>query len=132
MEKLIKAVIFDNGFNNVINSGNIQEVNTTIEDKGVKFTVTTITGDDLKLWIGYEIENEDLMLGKIRFINKADGKDLSWSYISNEDKGYIEVHIENLVKDFKMEIEVYKDDPSFHTRFSELDEKTISDFHKFL
>ncbi|MBU3114457.1 DUF4179 domain-containing protein [Clostridium lacusfryxellense] len=127
LEALIKVVNFDSGFKNVIDNGNIQEVNTTIEDKGVKFTVTTITGDDLKLWIGYEIENKDLRFGKIRFINKADGKELPWSIISQESKGYIEVAIEGLVKDFKMEIEVYKDDPSFNKPFSELDEKAKND-----
>ena len=132
LNKLVKAVSFDKGFNNVIASGNIQEVTTTIEDKGAKFTVTTIVGDDLKLWIGYELEGENLMLGEIvKFKNQADGKDLRWiGYTPNEDKNYIEVHMDRLVKDFKMEVDIYTDDPSFHTRLTELDEKAISDMQQ--
>ncbi|MEK6263962.1 MAG: DUF4179 domain-containing protein, partial [Clostridium sp.] len=119
LDKLIKIVSFDKGFNNVIKNGNIQELGITIEDKGVKFTVTEVAGDDLKLWIGYEIECEDLiedenlMLGKIiKFKNKADGKYLPWSVIG-QDKDYMEVHMDRVVKDFEIEIEVYKDNPSF-------------------
>jgi hypothetical protein len=131
-DKLIKIVTFDKGFKNVIENGNIQQVNTTIEDKGIKFTVTEIAGDDLKIWIGYEIESEDLRLGQIiKFKNKTDGKDLPWiGYIPEDGKNYIEVHMDRLVKDFEMEIDVYKDDPSFHTVISGLDEKSISDIKK--
>jgi hypothetical protein len=131
LNKFVEVVSFDKGFKNVIDNGNIQEVNTTIEDKGVKFTVTTIAGDDLKLWIGYELEGEELILGKIKFKNKINGKELPWfGYIPEEDKDYIEVHMDRLVKDFQMEIEVYKDDPSFHTEMAGLDEKTLSDMKK--
>ncbi|MBK5242493.1 DUF4179 domain-containing protein [Clostridium sp.] len=136
LDKLIKIVSYDKGFNNVINNGNIQEVGTAIEDKGVKFTVTEVAGDDLKLWIGYEIESEDLiedeslMLGKIiKFKNKADGKYLPWSVIG-QDKDYMEVHMDRVVKDFEIEIAVYKDNPSFHIARSELDEKAISDIEQ--
>ncbi|MGH4123537.1 MAG: DUF4179 domain-containing protein [Clostridium sp.] len=129
LNKLIEVVTFDKGFKTVVDNGNVQEVNTTIEDKGVKFTVTTIAGDDLKLWIGYELQGEGLILGKIvRFRNEANGKELPWiGYEPEEGKDYIEVHMDRLVKDFKMEVEIYKDDPSFHIPSSELDEKARSD-----
>lgn len=129
LNKLIEVVSFDKGFKNVIDNGNIQEVNTTIEDKGVKFSVTTIAGDDLKLWIGYEIEGKNLVLGKmVKFKNQVDGKDLAWiGYPPEEGKNYIEVHMDRLVKNFKMEVEIYTDDPSFHKPISQLDEKAISD-----
>lgn len=128
LNKLIKVVSFDKGFKNVIANGNIQEVNTTIEDKGAKLTVTTIAGDDLNLWIGYELEDKGLRLGKIRFKDISNGKELPWFVISQEkDKNYIEVHIDRLVKNFKMEVDVYKDDPAFYTPLSQLDEKAISD-----
>ncbi|MBZ9622517.1 DUF4179 domain-containing protein [Clostridium sp. FP2] len=128
LNKLIEIVTFDKGFKNVIDNGNIQYVNTIIEDKGVKFTVNTIAGDDLKLWIGYELEGEGSILGEIKFKNKADGKDLPWMAISqDESKNYIEVNMDSLVKDFEMKIDVYKNDVSFHTPLSQLDEKAISD-----
>jgi hypothetical protein len=144
LDKLIKIVSYDKGFNNVINNGNIQEVGIAIEDKGVKFTVTEVAGDDLKLWIGYEIESEiesdnliedeDLMLGKIKFKNKADGKYLPWfGDIAREGgkyKNYIEVHMDRLVKDFEIEIEVYKDNQSFHIPLSGLDKKATSDIEQ--
>lgn len=135
LDKLIKIVSFDKGFNNVIKNGNIQEVGTTIEDKGVKFTVTEVAGDDLILWIGYEIESEDLIVGKdvilekiIKFKNKADGKYLPWSVIG-QDKDYMEIHMDRVVKDFEIEIEIYKDDPSFHITLSELNKKAINDIN---
>ncbi|MBU3130531.1 DUF4179 domain-containing protein [Clostridium tagluense] len=128
LNKLIEIVTFDKGFKNVIDNGNIQYVNTIIEDKGVKFTVNTIAGDDLKLWIGYELEGEGSILGEIKFKNKADGKDLPWMARSqDEGKKYIEVNMDSLVKDFEMKIDVYKNDVSFHTPLSQLDEKAISD-----
>jgi hypothetical protein len=129
LNKLIEVVSFDKGFKNVIAKGNIQEVNTSIENNGAKFTVTTIAGDELKLWIGYELEGGNLVLQKIiKFKNKADGKYLPWiGYTPVEGEKYIEVHMDRLVKDFQMEVEIYKDDSSFHTPLSQLDEKTISD-----
>ncbi|MBZ9685520.1 DUF4179 domain-containing protein [Clostridium estertheticum] len=134
LNKLIEVVTFDKGFKNVVDNGNIQEVNTTIEDKGVKFTVTTIAGDDLKLWIGYELQGENSTLGKVvKFKNEANGKELPWiGYIPEEGKNYIEVHMDRLVKDFKMEVEIYKDDPSFHIPYSELDEKARSDVKQLI
>ncbi|MGK0468916.1 DUF4179 domain-containing protein [Clostridium sp.] len=131
LDKLVKIVSYDKGFNNIVNNGNIQKVGTTIDDKGVQFTVTDVAGDDLKLWIGYEIEDENLMLGKIEFKNKADGKYLPWSVIGH-DKDYMEVHMDRVVKDFEIEIEVYKDDPSFHIALSELEEKAIGDIEQLL
>jgi hypothetical protein len=133
LNKFIKVISFDKGFKNVIANGNIQEVNTSIEDNGAKFTITTIAGDDLKLWIGYELEGEDLFVGNIKFKNEADGKDLPWfGYIPDADKNYIEVHMDRLVKDFKMEVAIYTDDPSFHKPLTELDEKAISDVKQLL
>ena len=131
LNKLVKAVSFDKGFKNVIDNGNIQEVNTTSEDKGIKLTVTTIAGDDLKLWIGYELKGKSSILGQIvKFKNKTDGKELPWVGFTPEGKNYIEVHMDKLVKNFKMEVEIYKDDPSFHIPLSQLNEKAISDMQQ--
>ncbi|MCB2290950.1 DUF4179 domain-containing protein [Clostridium sp. CS001] len=133
LNKLIKVVSFDKGFNNVIYNGNIQELNTTVEGNGSKFTITTITGDDLKLWIGYELENENLFVGDIKFKNVDNGKDLPWiGTIPNKDENYIKVLLDRLVKNFKMEVAIYRDDPSFHIPIHELDEKAINDIKQLL
>ncbi|MBU3156724.1 DUF4179 domain-containing protein [Clostridium estertheticum] len=124
LNKLVEFIKLDKGFDNVISSGNIQEGNITVENKGAKFTVTSVAGDKLKLWIGYELEDKGLILGKIKFKNKVDNKELPWGVIPN--KKYLEViKNESNVKDFIMEIDVYKDDVMFHKPIAELDKKTI-------
>ena len=126
LNKWVEFVSFDKGFNNIVNNGNIQEGNITVENKGAKFTITSIAGDRLKLWIGYEFENKGLIIGRIKFKNKVDNKELPWSAILNKEKNYMEVINNGLnVKEFVMEIDVYKNDAMFNKPIAELDKKAL-------
>jgi len=127
LNKWVEFVSFDKGFNNIVNGGNIQERNVTVENKGAKFTVTSIAGDKLKLWIGYDFEGKGLIIGKIKFKNKVDNKELPWIGVPNAEKNYMEVINNGInVKEFIMEIDVYKDDAMFHKPIVELDKKTLN------
>lgn len=128
LNKWVEFVSFDKGFNNIVNNGNIQEGNIAVESKGAKFTVTSIAGDRLKLWIGYEFENKGLIIGRIKFKNKVDNKELPWSAILNKENNYMEVANNGLiVKEFIMDIDVYKDDAIFNKPIAELDKKTLKE-----
>lgn len=126
LNKWVQFVDFDKGFNNIVSSGNIQEENIKVENQGASFTVTSIAGDGLKLWIGYEFEGKGLIIGRIKFKSKVDNKELPWGTMLNAKKNYMEVINTGLnVKEFIMEVDVYKDDPMFSKNVAELDKKTL-------
>lgn len=126
LKNLVQLVTYDKGFNNLTNNDRVQQINYTAEDKGVKFTVNSIVGDDLKLWIGYDLHENGLFIGQVKFKTKGDDKELPWkALISSDHKNYLEVSVDKLVKDFIMEVPVYKDDPLFHKPVAEMDEKTL-------
>lgn len=128
LNKWVEFVSFDKGFNNIVSSGNIQEENITVENKGAKFTVTSIAGDKLKLWIGYEFEGKGLNIGKVKFKNKVDNKELPWIGVPNAAKNYMEVINTGLnVKEFIMELDVYKDDAMVSKPFFKLDKTAIKE-----
>jgi hypothetical protein len=126
LNNLVQLATLDKGFNNLVNNDRIQQLNITSEDKGAKFTATTIVGDDLKLWISYNFQGEGLSVGQIKFKSMDDNTELPWSAsISPENKNYIEVSTNKLIKDFNMEVQVYKDDPLFYKPIDDLDEEAL-------
>lgn len=131
INKLVKFVTLDKGLKNVVSKGKIQKINVTAEDNGAKVIVNSIAGDNLKLWIDYDLKGDNLMIGEIKF--KASGKDteLPWDcQILREDEKLIEVSTDKLVKEFNIEFQVYKHDPAFDitsASFYELDEKAQQD-----
>jgi len=128
LNKWVEYVDFDRGFNNIVSNGNIQEGNITVENKGAKFTVTSIAGDKLKLWIGYEFEGKGLIIVNVKFKDKVTNKELPWIGVPNAKNNYMEIMSNGLnVKEFIMEIYVYKDDAMFSKPIAELDKKTLNE-----
>jgi hypothetical protein len=128
LKNLVQLVSYDSGFDNLINSERGQNINKTVEDKGAKFTVTSVVGDNLKLWIGYDFHGKNLIMGQVKFRSTEDNIILPWASIpSPEQKGYLEVSIDKLVKDFYIDVQVYKDDSSFHQPIGDVDEKSLED-----
>jgi hypothetical protein len=124
--QLVNYESYDSGFNKLVDNERFQEINLTAKDKGAKFTVTSIVGDDLKLWIGYEFQGQGLATGQIKFKTKDGNKELPWMILGSTDrKKYLDVQVDKLVKDFIMEIPVYKDNPLFKTPVAELDEEAL-------
>jgi hypothetical protein len=129
--QLVNYDSYDPGFNNLVNSERFQEINLAVEDKGAKFTVTSIIGDDLKLWIGYDFQGEGLAIGQIKFKTKDGNKELPWTAKPFIDsKNYLDVQVDRLVKDFVMEIKVYKDSPLFKTPIVDLNEETLKNLRE--
>lgn len=133
LKNLVQLVNYDKGFNNLVNNERFQKLNLTAEDKGAKFTVTNILGDNLKLWIGYNFKGNGLTIGQIKFRTKDGNKELPWmSDVSSDRKNYLVVSVDKLVKDFNIEIPVYKDDPLFNVPIADLDEETLKNMKEKL
>lgn len=125
LKKLVHLVGYDKGFDNLVSGDRIQQLNIPTEANGAKFTINTIIGDDSKLWIGYSLQGNNLLMGQIKFRTKEGNVELPWKAISSPDRdNQLDVSIDRLVKDFIMDVEIYKDDPLFHTPMVELDEET--------
>ncbi|MFL0268004.1 DUF4179 domain-containing protein [Candidatus Clostridium radicumherbarum] len=126
LKNLVQLIYHDKGFNNLVNSNRFQQLNLTATDKGASFTVNSIVGDNSKLWIGYNFTGKGLFVGEINFRTRDDNKYLPWSVVNtNEDNNNLDVSIDKLVKDFIMDVQVYRDDPLFHVPTTNLSEETL-------
>lgn len=124
--QLVNYDHYDSGFHSLVKSERFEELNLTAEDKGAKVTVKSIVGDDLKLWIGYDFQGKGLTIGQIKFKTKDGKKELPWTVLaSSYTKDYLDVQVDKLVKDFVMEIPVYKDDPAFKTPITDLNDEAV-------
>ncbi|MFL0247166.1 DUF4179 domain-containing protein [Candidatus Clostridium stratigraminis] len=126
LKNLVQLIYHDKGFNNLVNSNRFQQLNLTATDKGASFTVNSIVGDNSKLWIGYNFTGKGLFVREINFRTRDNNKYLPWSVVNmNEDNNNLDISIDKLVKDFIMDVQVYKDDPLFHVPTTNLSEETL-------
>lgn len=126
LKNFVQLVKIDKGFNNLVNNQRIQQINKTVEYKGAKFTLTTMAGDDSKLWIGYEFKGEGLAVGQVKFTSQDGNKELPWYIVGSRNNGkYMEVSVDKLVKNFTMEVSVYKDDLLFHKSIAMSDKEEL-------
>lgn len=114
VDKLVKLVTSkqysrNNGFNQVIEQGKYQEVNIRDKDKKAEFTVTTIAGDGLKLWIEYDFKGKGLITGEIRITDSNDGSILPWIIDPYSNKNYLDIDRTSGIDEFNIEVDVYKD-----------------------
>ena len=99
----------DMGFRQVIDQGKYQEVNIRDKDKKAEFTVKTIAGDGLKLWIEYDFKGKGLVTGEIRITDTNDGSILPWIIDPYSNKNYIDIDRTSGIDEFNIEVDVYKD-----------------------
>lgn len=127
VNKLVKLVTLDKGIKNIVSKGKIQQVNVKAEDNGAKVVVNSVAGDNLKLWIDYDLRGDNLMIGEVKFKDSSTDTELPWfSYMPKDGESLIEVSMDKLVKKFNIEFQVYKRDALFDmtsASFYELDEK---------
>lgn len=127
VNKLVKLVTLDKGIKNIVSKGKIQQVNVKAEDNGAKVVVNSVAGDNLKLWIDYNLRGDNLMIGEVKFKDSSTDTELPWfSYMPKDGESLIEVSMDKLVKKFNIEFQVYKRDDLFDmtsASFYELDEK---------
>lgn len=127
VNKLVKLVTLDKGIKNIVSKGKIQQVNVKAEDNGAKVVVNSVAGDNLKLWIDYDLRGDNLMIGEVKFKDSSTDTELPWfSYMPKDGESLIEVSMDKLVKKFNIEFQVYKHDALFDmtsASFYELDEK---------
>lgn len=112
IDKLVKMVTGqaysrDKGFEQIVDQGKYQDFNITVEDKKAEYTVKTIAGDGLKLWIEYEFKGKGLILGETRFIDSNTGEQLDWWAMPNEK--YLDIDRTSRVNEFNIEVDVYEE-----------------------
>ncbi|HEY5563155.1 MAG TPA: DUF4179 domain-containing protein [Clostridiaceae bacterium] len=127
LNNLVQFVNLDKGLNNLVRSGKIQQLNVTAQDKGAKFTATAIAADDLELYISYSFQGKGLFISQMKFKTKDGKSELPWNTFDlPANKNYVEVQTDKLVKDFIIEVQVYKDDPLFHVPMAALSQEVLN------
>lgn len=104
LDKLVKLVTFDKGFDNSVEDGLIQDINFEENKDGVKLNVTTAVGDWKRLWIGYNldgIEGYEVNPQIIDINSEAVGG------ISVGKDGIVEIEFKEFTPEFTLKLEVY-------------------------
>lgn len=137
IDKLVQAVrksepfSYDSGFENLIENGQYIVINKTDKVKGFKFTVNSIIADGSKLWISYDCNKDNMVLGEIKFVNNKN-EQLQWAPIIYEDKKYIEVFIDGNLEDFTLVIDGYKDNEELHKDSEQIPmEQLVKEIEKY-
>lgn len=137
IDKLVQAVrksepfSYDSGFENLIENRQYIVINKTDKVKGFKFTVNSIIADGSKLWISYDCNKDNMVLGEIKFVNNKN-EQLQWAPIIYEDKKYIEVFIDGNLEDFTLVIDGYKDNEELHKDSEQIPmEQLVKEIEKY-
>ena len=135
IDKLVRLVTSkqysrDMGFRQVIDQGKYQEVNIRDKDKKAEFTVKTIAGDGLKLWIEYDFKGKGLVTGEIRVTDSNDGSVLPWMIKPYSDKKYLDIDRTSRIDEFNIEVDVYKDSEKLNYPMDIKSEEEHLEFYK--
>lgn len=131
VDRLIRLIKFseayDKSLKTIIDEGRYQKIDKTVKDKGAKFTVNTIAGDGLKLWIDYDFKGKGLFIQQIWIKDANSGKILN-CYVGHFTEGDL-MSIDRTFdsNEFNIEVEVYKDREEFHNPMSSYTEEELEE-----
>lgn len=122
LDKLVKLVTWDKGFDNAVDEGLIQEINFEQKQNEITLKVNSLAGDWKKLWVNYSIDdgngNKEYSNGTPKYsvdinVKLPDEYEEIGCYYGtgslNEDgEGILDIGFPEFIENFTLEFKVYE------------------------